>query len=115
MNDLRALAEMTSAELFVVVVTMLLCLGGLMLQPFGNAIGRALLGEDPAVRRWRQAWTLRQAARRAQRLERKAQKKATREAARAAKAQGGGAKRQGPDASDVAAGAAGQLLPGQGR
>ncbi len=115
MNDLRALLETTPAELFVVVVTMLLCLGGLMLQPFGNAIGRALLGEDPAVRRWRQAWALRQTARRAQRLERKAVKKAAREAARAAKAQGVAFKRQGLGASGEATEGAGQLLPGQGR
>ncbi len=78
MRDLVDLLQMTRAEAFVVGLTMLLCVGGLMLPHFGNAIGRAFLGEDPAVRSWREAWARRRQERREQRIARKAEKRARR-------------------------------------
>jgi hypothetical protein len=78
MRDLLDLAAMTGPEAFVVGLTMALCVIGLMLPKFGNAIGRSVLGEDPVVRRWRDAWASRRDARRAERVARKADKRAAR-------------------------------------
>jgi hypothetical protein len=80
MHDLWDLAAMTSTEALVVAATMALCVGGLLLQPFGNWLGRAFLGEDPAVKRWQQAWALRRDARRGERGQRRARKRASRAA-----------------------------------
>lgn len=88
MNDLVDLLRMSRAEAFVVVLTMLLCVGGLLLPRLGNAIGRAMLGEDPAVRRWRDAWARRRAERRQERQARKAAKRARRMARGKAGAEG---------------------------
>lgn len=82
MRDLVDLLSMNGGEAFVVGLTMLLCVGGLLLPRFGNAIGRALLGEDPAVRRWRDAWARRRQTRRSERAARKAEKRARRAARR---------------------------------
>lgn len=84
MRDLWDLAAMTPIEALVVVATMALCVGGLLLQPFGNWLGRALLGEDPAVKRWQQAWAQRRDARRGERSERRARKRAARAARKVA-------------------------------
>jgi hypothetical protein len=78
MRDLLDLGAMTGPEAFVVGLTLLLCVGGLLLPRFGNAIGRSVLGEDPAVRRWRDAWAARRTALREQRIARKAAQRAAR-------------------------------------
>lgn len=79
------LLEMTQPELFIVAVTMVLCVIGLLLPRFGNQIGKAVMGEDPAVTGLRKAWADRRALRRAQRKSRKAAAKARKAARKAAK------------------------------
>jgi hypothetical protein len=64
-DDLRDLLQMTWAEGLLVGLTLLLCVGGLLLPRLGNEIGRAVMGEDPAVRGLRAVWARRQAARKA--------------------------------------------------
>ncbi|MCO4764021.1 MAG: hypothetical protein KC502_21080 [Myxococcales bacterium] len=85
------LLDMTRYELFIVGLTMLLCVSGLLLPRFGNKIGRAMIGEDPEVTGWRKAWASRRVLRRDQRVARKdarRQRKAERKAAKLARKKG---------------------------
>lgn len=75
MQELLGLAAMTTIEWAVVVLATALSVGGLLLQPLGNAIGRWWLGEDPAVRRWRDAWSQRRRERREERTTRRERKR----------------------------------------
>ena len=79
------LLNMTGVELFLVALTCVLCVIGLLLPKFGNQIGKAVLGEDPEVVTWRQAWATRRKLRRTQRAERRAARKERRQQKRAAK------------------------------
>jgi hypothetical protein len=78
------LAQLTPDEWLVVAVATILCVGGLLLPMAGNLLGQLFLGEDPAVRNWRQKWLARREQKRALRSTRKAEKR-RRKAARKAK------------------------------
>ncbi|HAN31432.1 MAG TPA: hypothetical protein DCQ06_07525 [Myxococcales bacterium] len=89
---------LTGTELFLVALTCGLCVVGLLLPGFGNQIGKAVLGEDPEVVTWRQAWAARRSLRRKQRVTRRAERKARRLARRQAKLEQR-QRRQSPNAS----------------
>ncbi|GEM_PF-2939828 len=69
------LLQMTTDEWLLFAVATLLCVGGLLLPMAGNLLGRMFLGEDPAVRNWRQKLAERRALRRQMRAQRRAEKK----------------------------------------
>lgn len=81
---LNELQQMTADEWLLFAVATVLCVGGLLLPKVGNMLGRAFLGEDPAVRSWRGRWQARRQMRRQMRAERKAEKR-RRKAARKAR------------------------------
>ena len=95
MGLLNELSQMTADEWALFCVATVLCVGGLLLPKAGNMLGRAFLGEDPAVKSWRQKWQARRelrrsvrAARRAEKKRRKAERKAKRAARKAASTTG---------------------------
>ncbi len=96
------LLDMTGPEWFLVGLTAVLCVIGLLLPRFGNQIGKAVMGEDPAVVSWRSAW----AQRRAQRRSERSAKNAARRARKAAKKAARLARKRGGDASAAATGTA---------
>ena len=69
------LSRMTADEWALFCVATVLCVGGLLLPKAGNLLGRAFLGEDPAVKTWRQKWAQRRALRRQMRADRRAEKR----------------------------------------
>ncbi len=79
------LLDMTKPELFIVGLTMVLCVVGLLLPRFGNQIGKAVMGEDPEVTGWRAAWATRRTQRRQERAARKSAARARKAARKAAK------------------------------
>jgi len=72
------LGAMTALDWFVATGAAAACLFGLLLPRIGNFIGRAVLGEDPLLQRWREARAARRALAIEQRLARRADKAARR-------------------------------------
>ncbi len=78
------LLNMNAGEWFLVGLTTTMCVIGLLLPNMGNLIGRAFLGEDPVVARWRRMRLERRAIERERRMARKAAKREAKAARRAA-------------------------------
>lgn len=83
-----AIANLSALDWFVVALTVVVSLLGMLLPKLGNLLGRLFLGEDPLLERWKHARADRKAAAIARKQALRNEKAAKAAARLAAKASG---------------------------